>query len=60
MPTLLAYQTGLHRRSSHRQETRMPPDLPKPIAAYFSADRADSEAVACLEGNQIALLEIVP
>ena len=46
----------------------MTPDLPKPIAAYFSADRADSEAVArCFtdnavvkDGNQIALLEIVP
>jgi hypothetical protein len=54
MPTLLAYQTGLHRRSSHRQETRMPPDLPKPIAAYFSADRADSEAVArCFTDNAV-------
>jgi hypothetical protein len=54
MPTLLAYQTGLQRRSSHRQETRMPPDLPKPIAAYFSADRTDSEAVArCFTDNAV-------
>lgn len=32
----------------------MPPDLPKPIAAYFSADRVDSEAVArCFTDNAV-------
>jgi hypothetical protein len=32
----------------------MPPDLLKPIAAYFSADRADSEATArCFTDNAV-------
>jgi hypothetical protein len=32
----------------------MPPDLPKPIAAYFSADRVDTEAVArCFTDNAV-------
>src|SRR5436309_16080508 len=44
----------LLRRFSHREMT-MTLDLPKPIAAYFTADKGDSEAVSqCFTETAVA------